>query len=265
MKFSGSEKITDENGNSVSTVKDFWSWAYSNLTSNTQRGTYAEYLVSIALGAKAETKTDWGPYDILTPEGIKVEVKASGYMQTWKQAHFSKIVFGINQSHKYDYNANEYNYDAEMVRQADVYVFCVEKCQDVDSLNERDLSQWDFYVISARRIDESLGSHKTVTLSKLIKIGAQRVSFNNMKAAVLAAYAGGKKENFIRFYKDHPTDKVWWVVDKEPATPGKIMFTFDKKKIYYLYTDYPNKLTPEEKEIFDKENPFWVDFFSEKD
>ena len=43
------------------------------------------------------------------------------------------------------------------------------------------------------------------------------------------------------------------------------MFTFDKKKIYYLYTDYPNKLTPEEKEIFDKENPFWVDFFSEKD
>ena len=189
MKFSGAEKITDEHGNSISSVQEFWAWAYSNLTSNTQRGTYAEYLVSTALGAEAPTKTDWGPYDVLTPEGIKVEVKASGYLQAWKQAHLSKISFGINQSHKYDYGAKAYNYGApELVRQADVYVFCVEKCQDPKALNERDLSQWDFYVISARRINESLGSHKTVTLSKLIKIGAQKVSFSNMKAAVLEAY-----------------------------------------------------------------------------
>ena len=31
----------------------------------------------------------------------------------------------------------------------------------------------------------------------------ERVSFNNMKAAVLAAYAGGKKENILRFYKGY--------------------------------------------------------------
>ena len=189
VKFTGEESICDEKGRSIATLRDFWSWGYSNLTSNTQRGTYAEYLVSTALEAEAPTKTDWGPYDVLTPEGIKVEVKASGYLQAWKQAHLSKISFGINQSHKYDYGAKAYNYEApELVRQADVYVFCVEKCQDPKALNERDLSQWDFYVISARRINESLGSHKTVTLSKLIKVGAQKVAFNNLKAAVLEAY-----------------------------------------------------------------------------
>ena len=189
MKFIGAEKIIDERGISISTMQEFWAWAYSNLTSNTQRGTYAEFLVSVAVGAKAETKTDWGPYDVLSPEGIKIEVKTSGYLQAWKQKHLSKIVFGINQSHVYNYEAKGYDYDSEqLVRQADVYVFCVEKCQDSDQLNERDLSQWDFYVISASRINEKLGAHKTVTLSKLVKIGAQKVSFCNLKAAVLEEY-----------------------------------------------------------------------------
>ncbi len=83
-------------------------------------------------------------------------------MQAWKQDHLSKIVFGINQSHVYNYEAKGYNYDSEqLVRQADVYVFCVEKCQDSGKLNERDLLQWDFYVISASRINDRLGSHKT--------------------------------------------------------------------------------------------------------
>ena len=26
-------------------------------------------------------------------------------------------------------------------------------------------------------------------------------------------------------------------------------------------TDYPDKLTPEQKEIFDNENPYWVKYF----
>ena len=29
-------------------------------------------------------------------------------------------------------------------------------------------------------------------------------------------------------------------------------------------TDYPDKLTAEQKEIFDKENPYWVKFFQKK-
>lgn len=40
-----------------------------------------------------------------------------------------------------------------------------------------------------------------------------------------------------------------------------MFFSFDKKKTYNMFEDYPWKLTEEEKAIFDKENPHWVVFF----
>lgn len=64
------------------------------------------------------------------------------------------------------------------------------------------------------------------------------------------------------FYKDNPTDKVWWY--RDPNNKGWIRFSFDQKHIFFLFRDYPWKLTKEEKEIFDKENPFWADFFKDR-
>lgn len=60
-------------------------------------------------------------------------------------------------------------------------------------------------------------------------------------------------------YKENPTDKVWWY--DTPDVVGYFLLSFDKKKIFNLFEDYPAKLTPEEKAVFDKENPFWADFF----
>ena len=185
IKLTGVEHIHDENGKKVATIQDFWMWAYSNLTDNTQRGAYAEYLVSVALGAEATTRKDWGPYDVLTPDGIRVEVKASAYVQAWKQSKLSKIN---------DFDADAFNYDAEIVRQSDVYVFCVETCKKPDELNERDLSQWDFYVISTAQINETLDMQKTVSLSTLLKIGARKVSFCDLNAAVLETYLLSQKK-----------------------------------------------------------------------
>ena len=68
----------------------------------------------------------------------------------------------------------------------------------------------------------------------------------------------------IKFYKKNPTDKTMWVADKNPMPPGQFMFTFDKKKFYKLFRDYPHELTDEEKEIFDRENPFWKDYFKNR-
>lgn len=57
-----------------------------------------------------------------------------------------------------------------------------------------------------------------------------------------------------RFYKKKRSDTVWWL--KETGAEHK--FSFDKETVFNLMTDYPDKLTPEQQEVFDKENPYWV-------
>lgn len=64
------------------------------------------------------------------------------------------------------------------------------------------------------------------------------------------------------FYKNNESDSVWWIDNLE--TVGEFLFSFDKNKIYNLFADYPYNLSKEEKEIFDKENPYWKDFFKDR-
>ena len=61
------------------------------------------------------------------------------------------------------------------------------------------------------------------------------------------------------FYKENDTDRIWWVDPVDNI--GLYLFSFDRKKIYNLFSDYPHKLSAEEKRIFDEENPYWKAFF----
>lgn len=64
------------------------------------------------------------------------------------------------------------------------------------------------------------------------------------------------------FYKENETDRIWWVDD--PETKGVWLFSFDRQTVFNMFEDYPYKLTPEQKEIFDRENPYWADFFKDR-
>jgi len=64
------------------------------------------------------------------------------------------------------------------------------------------------------------------------------------------------------FHKDHKDDKVYSVT--HIGYRGEVLFSFDKKTILNLWTDYPDKFTDEQKAIFDKEQPFWADFFKSR-
>ena len=66
-----------------------------------------------------------------------------------------------------------------------------------------------------------------------------------------------------KLFKNNPTDVIWWV-DNAEEMKGEFVFTFDKKKFFNMFEDYPYKLTPEQREIFAKENPYWADFFSDR-
>lgn len=62
-----------------------------------------------------------------------------------------------------------------------------------------------------------------------------------------------KKKNIMKFE---------WIENNDQI--GEINFTFDRKKIFNLFKDYPHNLTKEQKQLFDKENPYWAEFFKDK-
>lgn len=64
-----------------------------------------------------------------------------------------------------------------------------------------------------------------------------------------------------RWYKNNTDDKIWW---KDTDSVGEWLFSFDKKQVFNMFADYPHNLTPEQKKIYDEENPEWVDFFKDR-
>ncbi len=66
----------------------------------------------------------------------------------------------------------------------------------------------------------------------------------------------------IYFYKENDADQIWWVDNMDRV--GLHLFSFDKKKIYNLFTDYPYSMTEEEIAVFNRENPFWSEFFQNR-
>lgn len=64
-----------------------------------------------------------------------------------------------------------------------------------------------------------------------------------------------------RFYKRDPADTIWWVRTEDT---GVWEFSFDKKVVFNMFRDYPWKLTLEQRQIFDAENPYWAEFFSDR-
>ena len=70
------------------------------------------------------------------------------------------------------------------------------------------------------------------------------------------------KYNHYEFIKNNKTDVIFWVDNVD--NKGDFLFSFDEKKIYNLFADYPHNLSLKEKEIFDNENQYWRDFFSDR-
>lgn len=67
---------------------------------------------------------------------------------------------------------------------------------------------------------------------------------------------------YDKWIKNEPDNIIWWLDD--PENIGTFAFSFDKKTVFYMFSDYPYKLTPEQIEIFDRENPQWAAFFKDR-
>lgn len=156
----------------------FWQWMGSDLSNNAFRGMLAEYIVACDLGVQGGIRTEWDAYDLVTLEGIKVEVKSAAYIQSWHQKKLSAISFSICTTRGWEASTN--TYQPEPKRQADVYVFSLLKHQDKLTLNPLDLSQWEFYLLPTVILNERLPDQKTIGLSSLLRLNPLKADFGNI-------------------------------------------------------------------------------------
>ncbi len=163
------------------TLLDFWRWSSSDLISNATRGILAEYIVAQALGVAEESRKEWTPYDLLTPEGIRVEVKSAAYIQSWEQKRPSRIVFQIPPTRGWDEETGTYS--TTVKRQADVYVFALLGHKERETLDPLDISQWEFYVVTTGQLPRQ----NSIRLAAIQSLAGSKVPFTELRKAIVRA------------------------------------------------------------------------------
>jgi len=154
----------------------------SDLTNNATRGLVAEYLVACAVGVEGGVRAGWDAYDVLTPSGVRVEVKSSSRWQTWGQKAPSLVQFGIRPTREWSSETNELAADAR--RQADVYVFALLDCSEKPALDPLRLEQWRFHVLPTSVLDRAFPTQKMVSLKALERVGAVGVGFGDLRETI---------------------------------------------------------------------------------
>jgi hypothetical protein len=178
----GSERFHSQNAVLPFTLLDFWQWSVSDLVSNATRDRLAEYLVAKALGiSTADVRDEWAAYDLITPSGIRVEVKSAAYLQAWHQKKLSAITFSTRSTRAWDAETGKLS--EVSARQADVYVFALLAHRNKATLDPLDVAQWLFYALPTAVLNARSGSQNTIGLKRLEKL-AQAVSFEDLRSVV---------------------------------------------------------------------------------
>ena len=187
--YTGNEKFIFKDKDLGKTMLNFWSWAYSDLNRNVNRGAFAEFVVREAMNTQcrnAPPRTDFrvsmDAYDLLSPDGIRVEVKSSAYIQAWESEHPARISFRIAPAKSLDSSGN-YSADSQYCRHSDVYVFCVWTAMSREQ-NILDLSLWDFYVIATKTLDQKVPNQKTITFQSLLSLQPRKVDYFGLYEAI---------------------------------------------------------------------------------
>lgn len=154
------------------TMNDYWRWAYSDLTNNISRSVFAEFIVASSLEitniVTEGIRTMWRAYDLMNKDGIRIEVKSAGYVQSYDMKHPDCVSFRIAPARLPD-ETGDYKREAPLQRNSDVYVFCIYKAiSKVQS--PLDLDLWDFYVLSTKVLDAKKPTQKTITLPSLMQL-----------------------------------------------------------------------------------------------
>ena len=154
------DTLTGYNANLQGTsLLDFWKWAFSDLCDDDLKGIFAEWVVLKLLGIPSARRVSWANSDILTAEGMTIEIKASSYWQSWKLldgtgalrptplhpiSSDSQIRFSGLKARDADDTSN--SRDPRLFK-SDIYIFAFQHEKDIEQWNAMNLSQWEFYAL----------------------------------------------------------------------------------------------------------------------
>jgi hypothetical protein len=164
-------------------VSSFWQWAMGDLRMNNTRGLLAEWLVARAIGAPAPVRVEWDNYDVVAPDGTTIEVKTSGYLQSWEQERQSDIRFGGLRSRRWD--AESKTRGTETTVACDVIAFAVHACGDPAAYDALDIAQWEFYVAAGSEIDAL--RQQSAVLSTIARIAQGPAPYADLGNLIKAA------------------------------------------------------------------------------
>jgi hypothetical protein len=177
----GGEPLAD------ATVLDFWRWALGDLRMNNARGYLAEYLVARALDDPRPVRVEWGSYDVRAADGTRVEVKSTGYLQSWGQRRLSTPTWTFR-SVRADKVWSDRRGEYERVDPADrvhVWVFALHTATDHVRYDPLDVDQWEFRVVPHRRLLAT--QQVSGGLALFGRLGVRPVPYAELRRAVQAA------------------------------------------------------------------------------
>lgn len=92
---------------------------------------------------------EWDPFDLLwrpnSTASVRIEVKSSAYLQSWRQRHHSKPSFSGLKGKFLIEESGEYSLRADYT--ADVYVMCLNGQKDPQAFDPLDTNQWKLFVV----------------------------------------------------------------------------------------------------------------------
>jgi hypothetical protein len=162
-----SDSIVGHAGASLTdaSLVDFWEWAFSDLCDDGLKGIFAEWLVHKLLGIQSARRIYWSNSDLLTPEGVGMEVKATAFWQSWKLLDgtgtpYPQPIYSKRLDERRIRFAGLMARDSTSVPdiskppalKSQIYVFAFQNEKDLERWNAMDLSQWEFCVVLAEEL-----------------------------------------------------------------------------------------------------------------
>jgi hypothetical protein len=165
-------------------VLDFWRWALGDLRMNTARGYLAEFLVARALSSPDPTRVEWAAHDVRTADGTRIEVKSSGYLQSWGQRQRSPPRWGLTGA-KLAWNVGSGSYEDDPAGRVDVWVFAMQACADPSAYDPLDINQWRWWAMPNTTVERC--GQKTAGISTIERLAGQPVHWDQLERAVAVA------------------------------------------------------------------------------